>query len=47
MPPHEWVHYQVLYERTSPALRNPDHVLPRIDCKKTEIGRELVVGPKA
>jgi hypothetical protein len=35
LPPHEWVRDQVLNEGTGPALRNPDDVLPLIDCKKT------------
>jgi hypothetical protein len=47
LPPHEWVHDQILNERTGPALRNPDDVTPLIDCKKTEIGSELVVSPEA
>ncbi len=43
----EWVHDQVLSEGIGPTLRNPDDVLPLIDCKKTEIGSELVVSPEA
>jgi hypothetical protein len=46
LPPHVRVHDQILDERTGPALRNPDNVTPLIDCKKTEIGSELVVSPE-